>query len=197
MAKKTTTKAPSRKSRTAKKASSQKTSTTRSPRSASSTDSDEPVMIDRRNLSERRQSEPEPSPPKLERREKVQRRRQIDPTTCERDYSDEEVEFMNALDEYKRTSGRMFPTCSEVLEVIRGLGYAKLTPTEFAARELADDGDEDRASDADEDSISISQSLHMTAVSATRRLRQKMISSSDSHARRTDCGSMLRPLSVA
>ncbi|MEX2168495.1 MAG: hypothetical protein WD851_04245 [Pirellulales bacterium] len=67
-----------------------------------------------------------PAPP-LERRQKVNRRRQIDPTTCERDYSDDEVEFMNALDLYKRKSGRMFPTCSEVLEVIRGLGYGKLT----------------------------------------------------------------------
>src|SRR5437868_7090568 len=70
---------------------------------------------------------------KLERREKVSRRRQIDPTTCERDYSDEEVEFMHALDRYKRASGRMFPTCSEVLEVLRGLGYAKVNaavPTE-------------------------------------------------------------------
>ena len=36
------------------------------------------------------------------------------------------------MDEYKRTSGRMFPTCSEVLEVIRGLGYVKLTPAEIA-----------------------------------------------------------------
>jgi hypothetical protein len=63
---------------------------------------------------------------KLERREKVSRRRQIDPTTCERDYSTEEVEFMHALDRYKRSSGRMFPTCSEMLEVIRGLGYAKV-----------------------------------------------------------------------
>ncbi len=56
---------------------------------------------------------------------KVSRRRQIDPTTCERDYLPEEVEFMNALDQYKRTSGRMFPTCSEILEVIRKLGYEK------------------------------------------------------------------------
>jgi hypothetical protein len=54
------------------------------------------------------------------------RRRQIDPTTCERDYSADEVEFMQALDEYKRKSGRMFPTCSEVLEVLRGLGYRKV-----------------------------------------------------------------------
>ena len=62
---------------------------------------------------------------KTERREKVNRRRQIDPTTCERDYSYDEIEFMNAMDEYKRTSGRMFPTCSEVLEVIKKLGYEK------------------------------------------------------------------------
>ncbi|MCL2117127.1 MAG: hypothetical protein FWH27_01745 [Planctomycetaceae bacterium] len=59
------------------------------------------------------------------RRRKIQRRRQIDPTTCERDYSQEEIEFMNALDVYKRNSGRMFPTCCEILEVFRNLGYAK------------------------------------------------------------------------
>ena len=53
------------------------------------------------------------------------RRRKIDPTTCERDYAAEELEFMRALDHYKRTSGRMFPTCSEVLEVVKSLGYAR------------------------------------------------------------------------
>jgi hypothetical protein len=61
----------------------------------------------------------------IERRVKVNRRRQIDPTTCERDYTSAEVEFMHAMDQYKRASGRMFPTCSEVLEVLRGLGYEK------------------------------------------------------------------------
>lgn len=61
----------------------------------------------------------------IQRRAKVNRRRQIDPTTCERDYSVDEIEFMNALEEYKRTSGRMFPTCSEILEVITKLGYQK------------------------------------------------------------------------
>ena len=66
----------------------------------------------------------------LERRAKVNRRRQIDPTTCERDYSDDEIEFMHALERYKRASGRMFPTCSEILEVVRGLGYQKLSSGE-------------------------------------------------------------------
>jgi hypothetical protein len=61
----------------------------------------------------------------MPRRAKVERRRQIDPTTCERDYSEDEIEFMRAMDEYKRKSGRMFPTWSEVLEVVRSLGYAR------------------------------------------------------------------------
>ena len=54
------------------------------------------------------------------------RRKKIDPTTCERDYQPEEVEFMRALDAYKRASGRMFPTCSEILEVVHGLGYRRV-----------------------------------------------------------------------
>ena len=92
------------------------------------------VTIDRRRAGRREEKAAETveAPAALERRTKVQRRRQIDPTTCERDYSVEEVEFMNAMDDYKRKSGRMFPTCSEVLEVIRGLGYTRLSPNERA-----------------------------------------------------------------
>jgi hypothetical protein len=70
-----------------------------------------------------------------ERREKVNRRRQIDPTTCERDYTTAEIEFMHALELYKRSSGRMFPTCSEVLEVLLGLGYAKKNARSIPAGE--------------------------------------------------------------
>ena len=95
------------------------------------------MTIDRRREQDRRDDEAGvgreavAAAPKLERRKKVNRRRQIDPTTCERDYTDQEVEFMNALDDYKRKSGRMFPTCSEVLEVIHSLGYVKLSPAEM------------------------------------------------------------------
>ena len=63
-------------------------------------------------------------------RRKGHRRRQIDPTTCERDYSDPEIEFMQALDEYKRLSGRMFPTCSEILEVLLKLGYRQVADSQ-------------------------------------------------------------------
>jgi hypothetical protein len=66
-----------------------------------------------------------------ERRTKVERRRQIDPTTCERDYTPDQVDFMKAMDLYKRRSGRQFPTWSEVLEVIESLGYRKVAePTD-------------------------------------------------------------------
>ena len=61
-----------------------------------------------------------------DRRQQGERRRQIDPTTCERDYSDEEIVFMKAMDQYKRDNRRPFPTWSEVLEVLRALGYRKV-----------------------------------------------------------------------
>lgn len=83
---------------------------------------------ERRAESERRQQDVSMSANRRDGgRRKVKRRRQIDPTTCERDYSDDEIEFMQALDDYKRRSGRMFPTCSEILEVIRDLGYCRPT----------------------------------------------------------------------
>jgi hypothetical protein len=89
------------------------------------------LTLDRRTKDRRTQAKTTAPKVNIERREKVNRRRQIDPTTCERDYSPEEVEFMHAMDAYKRSSGRMFPTCSEVLEVIRSLGYEKTQrPTE-------------------------------------------------------------------
>jgi hypothetical protein len=127
-----TVKAPSHKT----KSSSGKSSGTKPSRNAGEGE----VTIDRRRADGRRgndqPAEAAPSaglPTRLERRKKVNRRRQIDPTTCERDYSDDEVQFMNALDDYKRASGRMFPTCSEVLEVVRSLGYVRLSPSELAA----------------------------------------------------------------
>jgi hypothetical protein len=61
-----------------------------------------------------------------DRRDQGERRRQIDPTTCERDYSDAEILFMKAMDQYKRDNRRPFPTWSEVLEVLYAMGYRKV-----------------------------------------------------------------------
>jgi hypothetical protein len=107
---------------------------------ATSSGSDE-ISLDRRQTTERREHEDATSNDPVngggrdEERRKAPRRRQIDPTTCERDYSDAEIEFMQAMDDYKRANGRMFPTCSEILEVLQKLGYEKAV----AADEVADD----------------------------------------------------------
>ena len=53
--------------------------------------------------------------------------RRMNPATSERNYTPDEVEFMNALAEFKRESGRTFPTCSEILGILRNLGYEKIT----------------------------------------------------------------------
>ena len=73
-----------------------------------------PVAVERRSGKDRRQM--------------GERRRQVDPTTCEKDYSEEEILFMKAMDLYKRANRRPFPTWSEVLEVLRSLGYRKTEP---------------------------------------------------------------------
>jgi hypothetical protein len=63
-----------------------------------------------------------------------ERRRQIDPTTCERDYNNEELEFMQAIESYKRDFRRPFPTWSEILEVVKAMGYRRVeAPTEIVA----------------------------------------------------------------
>lgn len=99
---------------------------------------------DRRGPADRRHREPMPeSMAKLiaeeKRKVRVQRRRQIDPTTCERDYSGDEIAFMQAMDEYKRKNGRMFPTCSEILEVVRSIGYVKVSSDEPTPPSPTDD----------------------------------------------------------
>jgi hypothetical protein len=40
--------------------------------------------------------------------------------------SDEQFEFLMAIDEYKSKNTRPFPTWTEVLEVIKALGYRKV-----------------------------------------------------------------------
>jgi hypothetical protein len=42
------------------------------------------------------------------------------------DYTDEEREFLQAIDRYKHTYDRPFPTWREVLRVAEALGYRKV-----------------------------------------------------------------------
>lgn len=43
----------------------------------------------------------------------------------DRDYSAEELEFLQAIDRYKRENRKPWPTWGEVLAVARSLGYRK------------------------------------------------------------------------
>ena len=58
-----------------------------------------------------------------ERRDRKERRRRIDPTTFEKQYTNDELEFMNAMQRYKERTGKAFPTHGEVIRVAVSLGY--------------------------------------------------------------------------
>lgn len=63
----------------------------------------------------------------LDRRRGPGRRRSDDRKSAEEgQMSDEQFEFLMAIDEYKRKNLRPFPTWTEVLEVIKALGYRKV-----------------------------------------------------------------------
>lgn len=46
------------------------------------------------------------------------------------DYTDEEREFLVAMDRYKRSRRRPHPSWCEVLAVLRGLGWRKVGPSD-------------------------------------------------------------------
>jgi hypothetical protein len=63
--------------------------------------------------------------PRPERRVRKERRKRIDPTTFEKQYTDDELEFMNAMQKFKERTGKSFPTHGEVIKVAVSLGYRK------------------------------------------------------------------------
>jgi hypothetical protein len=69
--------------------------------------------------------EPSAEDAKPERRARKDRRRRIDPTTFDKQYTDDEMEFMNAMQRFKESSGKSFPTYREVIRVVVGLGYRR------------------------------------------------------------------------
>ena len=75
--------------------------------------------IDRRSGVDRRGA--------LERRRGPGRRRSDSRRSAEEgELNDEQFEFVLAMDEYKRANKRPFPSWTEVLEVIKYLGYRKV-----------------------------------------------------------------------
>jgi hypothetical protein len=60
------------------------------------------------------------------RRGPGRRRSDLRKSAEEGQMSDEQFEFLMAIDEYKKKNARPFPTWTEVLEVIKALGYRKV-----------------------------------------------------------------------
>ena len=87
---------------------------------------DEQQFIERRGGKDRRQNVVDRRLG-LDRRRGPGRRRSDERKAAEEgQMSDEQFEFLMAIDEYKRKNGRPFPTWTEVLELIKALGYRKV-----------------------------------------------------------------------
>ena len=95
-------------------------------------DASHPDFVERRNGLERRQVVDRRLG--LDRRRGPGRRRSEDRKAAEEgQMSDEQFEFVMAIDEYKRANARPFPTWTEVLEVIRALGYRRVAEPQALA----------------------------------------------------------------
>ena len=87
---------------------------------------DEEHFIERRNCNDRRGSVVDRRLG-LDRRRGPGKRRSDDRKSAEEgQMSDEQFEFLMAVDEYKRKNSRPFPTWTEILELIKALGYRKV-----------------------------------------------------------------------
>ena len=71
----------------------------------------------------------------LDRRRGPGRRRSDERKSAEEgQMSNEQFEFLMAIDEYKRKNTRPFPTWTEVLELIKALGYRKVAEPQPLAK---------------------------------------------------------------
>ena len=96
-------------------------------------------VVDRRTGIDRRQFEGA-SPTNLERRRGPGRRLSDFVRDAEEgEMNKEQFMFLMAIDAFKRSNGKSFPTWTDVLEVIRKLGYRKTMPSELNLGGRAED----------------------------------------------------------
>lgn len=89
-------------------------------------DPSQPGLVEQRSGRDRRQSVVDRRLG-LDRRRGPGRRRSEDRKAAEEGHmSDEQFEFLMAIDEYKKANSRPFPTWTEVLEIVKALGYRKV-----------------------------------------------------------------------
>ena len=83
-------------------------------------------VVDRRTGLDRRDCPSELKLPNMERRRGAGIRRPEDRRAAEEgELTSEQFEFVMAIEEYKRANNKTFPTWTEVLDVIKILGYHK------------------------------------------------------------------------
>ena len=94
-------------------------------------------VVDRRTQPSRRQDAPSTN---LERRRGPGRRRTDFMKAAEEgEMTREQFMFVMAIDAFKRVNGESFPTWTDVLEVIRKLGYRKTMPSELNLGDRVED----------------------------------------------------------
>ena len=113
---------------------------------AGSTDTDKRAserrdnVVDRRSGIDRRHLEDEVLTTNLERRRGPGRRRTDFMKSAEEgEMTQEQFLFLMAIDTFKRVNGKTFPTWTDVLEVIRKLGYRKTMNSELVLGNRAED----------------------------------------------------------
>ena len=87
---------------------------------------DEEHFIEQRSGKDRRQSVVDRRLGLDRRRGPGKRRSNVRKSAEEGQMSDEQFEFLMVIDEYKRENTKPFPTWTEVLEVIKAMGYRKV-----------------------------------------------------------------------
>lgn len=96
-------------------------------------------VVDRRSGLDRRAYEEQPPPTGLERERGPGRRRdEFTRSAEEGQMSNEQFLFVMAIDAFKRVNRKSFPTWTEVLSVIRRLGYRKTMPSELNLPNVTD-----------------------------------------------------------
>ena len=100
-------------------------------------------------------AEPAPALP-ADRRAKKDRRRRIDPTTFEKQYTPDELEFMNAMQRFKESSGKSFPSHGDVLRVAVALGYRHVIDEPDPSRDEMLDDDPSLAESSTIDTVKLS-----------------------------------------
>jgi hypothetical protein len=103
-------------------------------------DMDRRDVVDRRSGTDRRDVEGKVQATNLERRRGPGRRRSdFLKSADEGEMTKEQFLFVMAIDAFKRVNGKSFPSWTDVLEIIRKLGYRKTMTSELNLEGRAED----------------------------------------------------------